>query len=308
MDAMTTTRPATASGDAVAGDAAARDRAGSPERFGYEWGAYSELLPVYEEQFRRWTPHFAPADWAGRSVLDVGCGMGRNSYWPMRYGAAGCVGADLDERSLAAARRTLAPFPSAEVVRTSAYDLPWRDRFDIVFSIGVIHHLERPALALERMVQAARPGGQVAVWVYGAENNRWLTAGLDPLRRALFSRLPVGLVHHLSLYPTALLWLLLRLGVRPISYFRLIAGFGFGHLRSIVFDQMLPRIANYWTGAEVEALMRGAGLREVRLAWVNEMSWAAVGVKPGGTEPGGVPGPGVTGPGGAGPDGALDGA
>ena len=256
------------------------DRTGSPERFGYEWGAYSDLLPVYEEQFRRWTPHLSREDWAGRTFLDVGCGMGRNSHWPMTYGAAGGVAADLDERSLAAARRTLAGFPAMQVVRTSAYDLPYRDRFDIVFSIGVIHHLERPAVALSRMVQAARPGGQVAIWVYGAENNRWLTAGLDPLRRALFSRLPVGLVHHLSLYPAGLLWLLLRLGVRPISYFRLIAGFGFAHLRSIVFDQMLPRIANYWTGTEVEALMRDAGLQEVRLEWVNEMSWAAIGTKP----------------------------
>lgn len=258
------------------------DTAGSPERFGYEWGAYSDLLPVYEEQFRRWTPGVPREGWAGKTFLDVGCGMGRNSYWPMSYGAAGGVAADLDERSLASARRTLARFPAVEVVRTSAYELPYQDRFDIVFSIGVIHHLQDPGRALSRMMRAARPGGQVMVWVYGAENNRWLTAGLNPLRRALFSRLPVGAVHHLSLYPTGLLWLLLRLGVRPISYFRLIARFGFPHLRSIVFDQMLPRIAHYWTGAEVAALMTQAGLQDVRLDWVNEMSWAAVGTKVGG--------------------------
>ena len=35
----------------------ARDLAGSPDRFGYEWNAYSEILPEYEEQFRRWTVH-----------------------------------------------------------------------------------------------------------------------------------------------------------------------------------------------------------------------------------------------------------
>ncbi len=255
------------------------EAAGSPERFGWEWDAYSDLLPVYEEQFRRWTPGMPRADWAGRTFLDVGCGMGRNSHWPMIYGAAGGTAVDLDERSLAAARRTLKAHPAVEVVRASAYDLPWQDRFDVVFSIGVIHHLQDPARALARMVRAARPGGRVMIWVYGAENMRWLTAGLDPLRRALFSRLPVGLVHHLSLYPAALLWLLLRLGVRPVSYFRLIARFGFPHLRSIVFDQMLPRIAHYWTQAEVEGLMQGAGLEGVRLDWVNEMSWAAMGTK-----------------------------
>ena len=65
-----------------------------------------------------------------------------------------------------------------------------------------------------------------------------------------------------------------------IAYFRLLQTFSFTHLRSIVFDQMMPRIANYWTQPEVVALMQGAGLIDVELFWVNEMSWAARGRKP----------------------------
>jgi SAM-dependent methyltransferase len=265
------------------------ERRGSPERFGYEWNTYADILPIYEEQFRRWTPHFTPEDWRGQTFLDVGCGMGRNSFWPLSYGATASVSADIDDRSLAAARRNLAKFPHAEILRCSAYDLPFENHFDIVFSIGVIHHLDAPARALARMAAAAKPGGQVAIWVYGRENNEWLIRFLDPLRRALFSKMPVSVVHHLALYPTALLFVLLRLGIRPIAYFKLIAQFGFGHLRSIVFDQMLPRIAQYWTRDEVEALMQAAGLQDVRIAWVNEMSWAAVGKKGQGPLPPGPP-------------------
>jgi SAM-dependent methyltransferase len=239
----------------------ARDLAGSPDRFGYEWNAYGEILPEYEEQFRRWTVHLAPAQWQGKSFLDVGCGMGRNSFWPMHYGAREGCAVDVDERSLAQARRNLAPFATVEVMRASAYELPFAARFDVAFSIGVIHHLEHPELALEQMVRAVKPGGQVLVWVYGREGNRWLVRVLDPLRRALFRRMPIGWVHHLSLYPAALLWLLLRLGLRPNAYFRLLRGFGFGHLRSIVFDQMLPRIAHYWPRQTVLELMEAAGLR-----------------------------------------------
>lgn len=260
-------------------DQQARDSRGSPERFGYEWGTYAEILPEYEEQFRRWTPHLAPGDWQGLRFLDVGCGMGRNSLWPMRYGAAGGVAADIDERSLASARRNLASCPTLEVLRCSAYDLSFDSEFDIAFSIGVIHHLEFPERALMRMADAVKPGGRVLIWVYGRENNGWLLPLLNPLRKALFSRLPIGVTHHLSLYPTALLWLLLRCGVAPNAYFRLIRGFGFRHLRSIVFDQMLPRIAHYWTKDEVRTLMEHAGLSDVQLEPVNEMSWAAIGTR-----------------------------
>jgi hypothetical protein len=130
------------------------------------------------------------------------------------------------------------------------------------------------------MARAVKPGGRVLIWVYGREGNRWLVALLDPLRRALFSRLPIALVHHLSLYPAALLWLALRLGLRPGKYFKLLARFNFAHLRSIVFDQMLPRIAHYWPQETVAELMASAGLGDVRIASVNEMSWSAIGTRP----------------------------
>jgi hypothetical protein len=96
----------------------------------------------------------------------------------------------------------------------------------------------------------------------------------------MFRRLPIVLTHHLSFYPTVLLWLLLRLGVRPIEYFRLIAGFDFAHLRAIVFDQMLPRIAQYWPREEVAKMMEEAGLEDLRLTWVNQMSQSAIGTRP----------------------------
>ncbi len=261
-------------------DQGTRDLRGSPDRFGYEWDAYAEMLPEYEEQFRRWTVHLAPQDWWGRSFLDVGCGMGRNSFWPMSYGAREGVAVDIDERSLEAARRNLAPFPGVEIMRSSAYDLPFADRFDIAFAIGVVHHLEDPARALTRMVRAVKPGGRVLIWVYGRDGTRGVISLLDPLRRALLSRLPIAFVHHLSLYPTALFWLLLRLGLRPIEYFKLLARFRFVHLRSIVFDQMLPRIAYYWPRDKVASLMAEAGLEDIRIASVNEMSWSAIGMRP----------------------------
>ena len=226
---------------------------------------------------------FGAAGLAGQGFSRCRCGMGRNSYWPLKYGATGGVAVDIDERSLESARRNLKPFPGMRVMRASVYDLPFEDRFDFAFSIGVVHHLEYPQRALERMVRTVKPGGRVLIWVYGRENNRWLVSVLDPFRRVLFSRLPIGVAHHLSLYPAVLMWLLVRLGVRPIEYFRLIRKFDFAHLRAIVFDQMLPRIAHYWPRETVARMMSEAGLVDIRLTWVNQMSWSAIGTRPAST-------------------------
>ena len=257
------------------------DHRGSPDRFGYSWEHFHELTREQERQFQLWTSHLSPRDWKGKTFLDAGCGAGRNSYWAMSYGAASCLSIDLDERSLAAARRNLEKYPSAEVHRCSIYEIPYQDRFDIVFSIGVIHHLSDPALAVRKLTQAAKPGGRVLVWVYGYENLEFYVNVLNPLRKVMFSWLPLGLVRFLAYLPAGLLWAMLRLGYAPLAYMKLLRTFSFRHIHHICFDQMLPRIAFYWRKDEAIALLEQAGLEHIKTDWVNEVSWSVIGTKPG---------------------------
>jgi SAM-dependent methyltransferase len=203
---------------------------GSPDRFGYSWDQYADLLPEHEEQFLRWTA-LDKSFWKGVRFLDAGCGIGRNSYWPMTYGALGGVAVDVDDRTLRRARKNLAQFPNVEVRNQSIYDLREAETFDIAFSIGVVHHLSDPDAAIARLAHAVKPGGLVLVWLYGRENNGWIVYLFNPLRRALFSRLPLRLLHALSWQLSALLWCALRLGIQPGPYSRLLRGFSFEHLR-----------------------------------------------------------------------------
>ena len=143
-----------------------------------------------------------------------------------------------------------------------------------------MHHLSDPDAAVTRLAYSAKPGGLVLIWLYGRENNGWIVHLFNPLRHALFSRLPLWLVHRLSWSLTVLLWCALRLGLRPSAYYRLIRHFSFEHLRAIVFDHMIPRIAHYYTRAEAEALLAQAGLVNIHSTWVNENSWSVVGQKP----------------------------
>jgi SAM-dependent methyltransferase len=252
---------------------------GSPDRFGYEWTIYNKILPIYEEQFKRWTSLIAEEEWTDRSFLDVGCGTGRNSIWPVKYGAKNGVAIDVDDGSLGSAKENLKDLKNVDVKKISAYDIPYENEFDIVFSIGVIHHLEFPEKALVGMKKATKEGGKVLIWVYGYENSEWVVKYLNPLRKFLFSKMPIKVTHFLSIFPTAVIYSLVRMGLGKIEYFKLIRQFSFWHLRSIVFDQMLPCIANYWKRDEVINLMEKVGLKDVKIAHVNDMSWCAVGIK-----------------------------
>ncbi len=251
----------------------------SHERFGYEWDTYDQILPIHEEQFKRWTCLFDRTDWAGKHFLDVGCGMGRNSYWPLSYGAKSGHLIDLDDRSISKARENLRKYSNVTIEKCSAYDLSIRNSFDIAFCIGVLHHLKYPELALTKMYDSCIDGGSCLIWVYGYENNEWIVNYINPIRKYITSKINIRILHVLSVVPAFLLWAGLSMFSPKRPYLTLLKNMSFPHLHSIVFDQLLPEVANYWRREEVLTLMSDAGFRDLRISPVNDLSWCCVGIK-----------------------------
>ncbi|MBF0380406.1 MAG: class I SAM-dependent methyltransferase [Magnetococcales bacterium] len=251
---------------------------GSPDRFGYSWDKFTELSPVQEEQFNRWSSALPVEQWQDALFLDVGCGMGRNSVWACKKGGKGGDAIDVDERSLAAAKQNLQDF-AVDTHYMSAYEIEFKEKYDVAFSIGVIHHLEHPQKAIQQMVQAVKPGGKVLVWLYGRENNGWIVNIFNPVRKLVFSRLPLSVVNVFAWILTYTLSALLHLGWGKLPYHDILRKTDMTHLKHIVLDHMIPQIALYYTKEEAEDLLKQAGLGDVSSVWVNKMSWSVVGTK-----------------------------
>lgn len=252
----------------------------SADRFGYEWARYNQLLPIYEEQFRLWVSPLVPADFRDKSVLDAGCGMGRNSYWAGTYGAKRIVAFDFDRGSVKAARQNLRVFPNVEVSYGSIYNVAYRDEFDIVFSIGVIHHLEQPHLALRKLFEAVKPGGRLVVWVYGSENNEVKIFIVNAIR-SLASRLPPSITHFFTHLFSGPLYLYLKLWPWHSKYMKLIRRFSFKHIHLTVFDQIIPRVSHYWSRLEIEDLLKTLPPHKLEaMTHVLDYSWSVIITKP----------------------------
>jgi cyclopropane fatty-acyl-phospholipid synthase-like methyltransferase len=240
----------------------ANTRLGSPDRFGYEWASYSTILPESRDQLERWLGSTGLASFAGKRVLDVGCGMGRNPYWMLEAGAASLLAVDVDDRSVNAARKNLASFVNARVEKRSVYDLDPAEigAFDRVTSIGVVHHLASPEDALRRLWSCVAPGGDLVLWCYAKEGNRLLLPAIQALRFA-GSRLPLPIVHAVAKITTLAAWPAIHLVPWRTSYYRKLRTLSLTNVESIVFDQMLPKIANYWTRDEMLGLLSPLGGR-----------------------------------------------
>jgi hypothetical protein len=62
-------------------------------------------------------------------------------------------------------------------------------------------------------------------------------------------------------------------------YLQQLSKFRFWHTHSIVFDQLIPRIANYWKEKEAKSLFENQGLKNIKAYRVNENSWTVIGTK-----------------------------
>lgn len=253
----------------------------SQERFGYKWNRHSDFfwnLGEHRVQFEKWIAPLRAGDFRGRKVLDVGCGIGRNAYFFLEGGAR-VTAFDYDHRTLRACERNLSRFRRKDVLFLSVYDMPWKGRFDLSFSIGVIHHLENQPLAVRKMVEVTKPGGKVLVWLYGRENNWWVVYIISPLR-FLTSRLPLPVTNFLSYLLSVPLFLYAHFLPQRTPYMRQLGRFSFDHIHEIVFDHLLPRIAKYYGRGAAIRLLVGAGLEKVQAFPVNENSWTVIGTRP----------------------------
>ena len=123
-----------------------------------EWESLEPLLP----------------DFAGKRVLDLGCGYGWHCIYAAEHGAASVTGVDLSEKMLAVAReKTAAPQVTYLRGDMGAVEFP-PESFDVVLSSLAIHYLPSFTDFLNRVRQCLVPGGD---FVFSVEHPIFTAAG-----------------------------------------------------------------------------------------------------------------------------------
>jgi ubiquinone/menaquinone biosynthesis C-methylase UbiE len=108
-------------------------------------------------------------DWAGRDVLEGGCGIATDGLQFARCGAR-YTGMDFSPTALDLARRRFElEGADGRFVQGSLTELPFPDAsFDLVYSNGVIHHIPETEGVVSEFHRVLRPGGTALVMVYHA--------------------------------------------------------------------------------------------------------------------------------------------
>jgi len=262
------------------------------EVFGYEWQTFSEMYDVYKEQFLDWIYPIKKDFFKNKLILDAGCGLGRHVYYAAEFGAE-VIGVDLS-RAVDLAYKNTMHKSNVHIVQADIYYLPFRERmFDFIYSIGVLHHLPDPEAGFRILLKFLKTDRTIFAWVYGKEGNNLLRL-LKPLRANLTTKMSLRDLKILSYFITAFLLPVLRiyklLNEKAITkqlaerlpqnaFFYYLSKFSFRQNHSIIFDQLVAPIANYYTKEEFKRWFDNASLKNVSIVWRNRNSWKGFGTK-----------------------------
>ncbi|MGD0265462.1 MAG: class I SAM-dependent methyltransferase, partial [Candidatus Methylomirabilota bacterium] len=236
--------------------------------FSFEWNRHRKTQlddatsRESEETFRAKTG-LSPEEVAGRLVLDVGCGMGRFADVVSRWGGK-VVGIDMS-LAVEAAHANLGGREDVRILQADLFHLPFRPgTFDIVYSLGVLHHTPDCEKAFRQLVPFVRPGGRLCVWVYGTMGP-W--EPFSRLYRRVTVRMPKRLLHalchlaipwyHVCRLPVigALLWTILPISRHPNPDWRVLD----------TFDWYSPQYQSLHTFPEVYRWFQAEGLVDITL-------------------------------------------
>jgi SAM-dependent methyltransferase len=201
---------------------------------------------------------------AGKLVLDAGCGMGR--FAEVVHDSGGeYVGLDYSF-AIDAAAANCGHLERVHFVQADLFDLPFADGvFDLVMSLGVLHHTPDPRRAFASLPRVVKPGGQLSVTVYDAGNKVYVAN--SRFWRGLTTRLPRRLLHALSYAaaPLYYLWTLPVLGwvLRGLAFISLERDWRWRVLDT--FDWYSPKYQSWHTHYEVFGWFKENGFREVEV-------------------------------------------
>lgn len=263
--------------------------------FGEEWAKFhgfsDEEIKMIGDQYFDVVPSELLNGTA--QVLDMGCGSGRWS----RYLAPKVKSIEAIDPSDAVfqAHFLTKEFSNVRVTQASVDAIPFENNsFDLVFSLGVLHHIPDTRAALKKCVEKVKPGGYFLVYLYYSLDNRGRLFKslffLSNLLRLLVSVLPGGLkrvvcdIIAVTIYmPFVFIARLAGLipftrnliKYIPLSYYR---DKSFMVIRNDSLDRFGTPLEQRFSRKQIESMMFEAGLTEIKFS-EQEPYWHAIGKK-----------------------------
>jgi len=254
--------------------------------FGRQWSIFRDNEGFYGsmELFSDIISPFLIADEIkGCRVAEIGSGTGRIVNMLLEAGAKHVVALEPSDAFEVLCRNIKQP-EEVTCLKITGDKLPAQGNLDYIFSIGVLHHIPDPKPVVEAAFRALRPGGRFLVWLYGKEGNGLYLALISPMRilTKRFPHLMLAFLVEIMYWPLLLYIKFCHILPLPLKGYMLsvFEKMSPEKRRLIIYDQLNPSYAKYYTRQEAEKLFIDGKFKNVQTHHRHGYSWTVIGTKP----------------------------
>jgi SAM-dependent methyltransferase len=230
------------------------------DAFATSWNNLPEGSVYTLDQIEDWFGPIGANDVKDKTVLELGCGNGSLLAHLPKWRPQYVEGVDLGDSILSCkANMYRTGFQSYKITQADMIEFE-SEGFDLVYSIGVLHHLKDPAAGFKSVLRNTKPGGRFHCWVYAREGNGIVINLVDPIRK-LASKLPWWVTKYFVATPMAVPFYLLANAVAKSNafakfpmyeYFCWISKREFAFFRHVAFDQLVTPQTAYIAKESIE--------------------------------------------------------
>ncbi len=205
------------------------------------------------DQFEEWVAPLNKSNFEDKNILELGCGNASLLVHCVKWNPAFITGIDLGDSVLSAqSNLKQTGYTNFIIEKGDLTDYIAKNKFDLVFSIGVLHHLKEPQKGFISIIENTKQGGHFHCWVYAKEGNALIRYIVDPLRK-IVSGLPWWFNKYFIATPLSFLYFLyahlittLHFSFMPLyKYSKWITKRNFLFFRHVAFDQLVTPQTTY---------------------------------------------------------------
>ena len=229
-------------------------------------------------------PLFEPKDIENKIVAEVGPGLGRLINSISKFHPAKIYAVE-PSNAFSLLKKNTKNIKNIFYINQRGEDFKLNEKCDTIFSLGVIHHIMDPLDVVRNIKDNLKHNGKFYCWVYGKENNFLYLSFLKIFKSfttIINDKFLEFICYVLSiiLIPYILLCKIYPFHLPMKNYFNLtFSKMSFKDRIFLIFDQLNPEYAKYYTKKELIDLLEKAGFKEIKIDHKQNYSWSIVGTK-----------------------------